>query len=135
MPDETDRNSRGLRQIPEWWLATLYVVWMILLTLAFVIHVPALGVVAFVMATLQTGYIICVAGSRSVTGRGSRKPPSPRQAQVMLWWRLALFVAWIGLLVVGFIIRVPALAIMAMAMAALQTVYLFYLAKMRQASR
>jgi hypothetical protein len=111
---------------------TLYALWLVLLTAAFIVHVPALAVAAAIATAVQTAYIIFVATSGTESDSGPRPRLSPRQIKILFWWRIGLFLVWLAFLVVAYVIHVPALAVVAMVMAALQGVGLGWLARMRR---
>ena len=131
MSDDGRRAAGRLPQVPPAWRIALYVLWLVLLTVAFVVDLPALVVAAMIAATVQTAYILYV----GITQREfvSSSPRVTRRAiNILIWARIGVFLVWLAWLVVAFVIDVPALVIVAMVMAALQGVGLGRLTMMRR---
>jgi hypothetical protein len=104
MSDDGRRAAGGLRQVPLAWRVTLYALWLVLLTAAFILHVPALAVVAAIATAVQSAYIIFVAASGTKSASGSRPRLSPRQIKILFWWRIGLLLVWLAFLVVAFVV-------------------------------
>ena len=78
MSDDGRRAAGRLPQVPPAWRIALYALWLVLLTAAFILDLPALAVAAIIATTVQAAYIIYVA----ISGESSSPPRRSRPARL-----------------------------------------------------